>query len=179
MNWFESTVTWTEKHHLTSSCSSLSSSPGEPARGGGGRILSASRTRYNFLWQHLKWLIFRLVQSVEGGGGAGGGWCNRAEITVLTSQSVRVSEDETSDRLRRCRRCQKHQKKKTHTEVQTLTHTYLLCRVLNLLILEVLQDYLSHNAAVTSLYLGIWLNVFRSDQILFENTLLYGLFYVA
>ena len=72
------------------------------------------------------------------------GWCNRAEITVLTSQSVRVSEDETSDRLWRCRRCQKH--------------TYLLCRVLNLLILEVLQDYLSHTATAL---LYIWgLNVF-------------------
>lgn len=44
--------------------------------------------------------------------GWGGGWRNRAEITVLTSQSVRASEDETSDRLRRCRRCQKHTQKK-------------------------------------------------------------------
>lgn len=34
VNWCEGTVNWTEKHHLTSSCSSLSSSPGELGEAG-------------------------------------------------------------------------------------------------------------------------------------------------
>jgi len=69
-------------------------------------------------------------------------------------------------------------KKEAHTGADTHTYTYLLCHLLNLLILQVLLDYLPHTAAVASLYLGIWLNVFCSDQILFEH-ILYGLFYVS
>lgn len=90
------------------------------ARGGGGDILIASRTCCNSLWQHLKGLpLISRRLGVDGGGGREwGGWCNQAEIAVLTSQSVRVSENETSDRLRRCWRCQKHQKgSDTHTRI--------------------------------------------------------------
>lgn len=90
-----------------------------------------SRTRYNSLWQHLKWLLLFFFSLLAWSGGrwrlaVEEGWCNRAEITVLTSQSVRVSEDETSDRLRRCRRCQKHQESK-HTRAPALTHVYSAC----------------------------------------------------
>lgn len=54
-------------------------------------------------------------------------------------------------------------------------NTRFLRLLLNLLIFEVLVDNLSHTAAVTSLYLGIWINVFYSDQIGFEH-IHYGLF---
>ena len=161
VNWFESTVTWTEKRGVTSCCSSLSSSPGEISWALPGHAVIS----FDNILNGCCWFFF---SGAERRGGwwrkrrrrrRRRGWCNRAEITVLTSQSVRVSEDETSDRLRRWRRCQKHQKRKqtlslSHTHTHTHTHTYLLCRVLNLLIFEVLQDYLSHTAAVTSLY--IW-----------------------